>query len=163
MAEEKQHLHMQRGHHETEEHKEHTRAMYWGLGLTAAGVVIAAVLLFQPKKSSSSQAPTVVNPSQPFIPNPTDVSIGSQAAPLFWPGLPTSGTPSEPRVHHHSHKSSNSSSGSSNKKTETSKKKSSSSKQKKIGTSPTGASHGHVVTHHTHNPVTHGGKGLANG
>lgn len=135
------------GHHEghKEEHKDKDRALYWGVGLGAAGLVVA-LLLFMGGGNKKQGTNTVVQPSTPFMPNGTDVSIGTIAAPLYWPALPTSGTPHHPKTHkkhggedetkkvhkHHTNKPND---------------------HKGYGTSPNGASHGHTVTHHTHNPI----------
>jgi hypothetical protein len=168
MAEEHNHeVHMHRGgtpgHHESTEHKEKANAMYWSLGIAAAGLVVAVVFLSGNKKSSSNQPQyELVHGSTDFIPNPTDVSIGSNASPLFWPGLPTSGTPHKPKTHPRK------------KGHNEGKHKDDSHKKKKYGKSPRGASHGHQVsTHNHHNPKTtekvtvhHGSqhtKGKANG
>lgn len=149
MAEEHEHHHgLAHGHHGEGHHEErHTdkdRALYWGLGLGAAGLVVA-LMLFMGGGQKKPGTNTVVQPSTPFIPNPTDVSIGSIAAPLFWPALPTSGTPHHPKTHHHGGEDETKKVH----KTHTNKP----NDHKGYGKSPTGASHGHTVTHHTHNPV----------
>lgn len=147
MAEEEHHHGLGHGHEaHKEEHKDKDKAIYWGLGLGAAGLVMA-VLIFANGGSKKQGTNTVVQPSEPFIPNPTDVSIGSNAAPLFWPALPTSGTPSKPKTHHHGDKDD------SNKKKKDDHDHTTPNDHKKYGKSPTGASHGHTVTSHGHNPV----------
>lgn len=159
------------GHHpgKTGEHKDKDRALYWSLGLGAAGLVVA-VLLFMNSGSSKKPQPgtnTVVQPSQDFIPNPTDVSIGSNAAPLFWPALPTSGTPSHPKTHH----SGDSDDDDKKKKKKTDQHSNKSNDHKGYGTSPKGNTHsghssGHKVSeHNTTHPTAHGHmvKGKQNG
>lgn len=162
MAEEEtHHPHMTRG--ESTEHKESKSAMYWQLGIAAAGLVVAALFLFSggsSKKQQQPGQPTTVNASQPFIPNPTDISIGTQEAPIFWPGLPTSGTPSKPKTHHTGDKKDKDKDTDKDKHGHTNK----SNDKKGFGKSPTGASHGHAVSaHNTHNPKTVETKGHANG
>lgn len=162
MAEE-EHRHHSFGHHETADKKEQKNAMYWSLGIGAAGLVVAVLFFFSGSggKKQQSSTPTVVQPSTPFIPNPTDVSIGSNAAPLFWPGLHTSGTPSQPKKHHHEEKdtddsksgSTNHHGSSSSKKKKSSHSHMSSNDHKGYGRSPTPHTHPTTVTHHTHNPV----------
>lgn len=153
MAEEHEHKHgLAHGHHGEGDHKDKDRATYWALGLSAVGVLLAVLVLSGGKKSKPGTN-TVVQESRPFIPNPSDVSIGSMAAPLYWPALPTSGTPHHPKVHH------TGDSDHDNDAAEKSKKKHGHSHTKPndhkgYGTSPTGASHGHTVTVHSHNPVT---------
>lgn len=164
MAEE-EHTHgLAHGHHK-EGGKDKDRALYWGLGLSAVGVLIA-VLLFMGGGNKTQQAGqgTLVHQSEDYIPNPTDISIGSNAAPLFWPALPTSGTPTKPKTHHHG--DSDHDNDAAEKKKKASHGHTNKSNDKKgYGTSPTGASHGHTVTTHTHNPVVlaQHTKGNANG
>lgn len=145
MAEE--HHGLSHGHH-TSEHKDKDtkHATYWALGLSAVGVLLALLMLSGGGKKKQPGTNTVVQESRPFIPNPSDVSIGSMAAPLYWPALPTSGTPHHPKTHH---------------KGDTDDKKPSKghshtkpNDHKGYGKSPNGASHGHTVTVHTHNPKT---------
>ena len=163
MAEEEHRHGLAHGHHsESDEHKDTKHATYWALGLSAVGVLLAVLVLSggSQKKQGTN---TVVQPSTPFIPNPTDVSIGSNAAPLFWPALPTSGTPSKPKTHH----SGDHDDEKDKKKKTTDHDHTTPNDHKKYGKSPTGASHGHTVTTHTHNPVVaHGSqhtKGKQNG
>lgn len=148
MAEHTEQHGLAHGHHESgADHKDKDRATYWALGLSAVGVLLAVLVLSGGGKKSKPGTNTVVQESRPFIPNPSDVSIGSMAAPLYWPALPTSGTPHHPKVHHtgdkdhdndklekhgHSHTKPND--------------------HKGYGKSPTGGSHGHTVTVHGHNP-----------
>lgn len=165
------HQHMARGehgHHDEHKDKDQKNATFWGLGIAAAGLVLAAIYFFSNGGSKGSSGgnsnPTVVNGSADFIPNPTDVSIGTNASPLYWPALPTSGTPSHPKTHHKGDDDKD------KKKTEKHETNASNDK-KNYGKSPQGASHGHgVSTHNTHNPKTttvHAGaqhtKGKANG
>lgn len=163
MAEEEHHAHgLAHGHHAEEGHKDKDRATYWALGLSAVGVLLAVLVLSGGgSKKSKPGTNTVVQESRPFIPNPTDVSIGSMAAPLYWPALPTSGTPNHPKTHHSGDKDHD------NDKLEKHHSHTKPNDHKGYGKSPTGASHGHTVTHHTHNPVvTHGSqhtKGKQNG
>lgn len=163
------HQHMARGehgHHESADHREQKNATFWGLGIAAAGLVLAAIYFFSNSgskgSSSGNSKPTVVNGSTDFIPNPTDISIGTNAAPLFWPALPTSGTPSHPKTHHKGDDDDK------DKKKTTKHETNKSNDKKGYGRSPRGASHGHAVsTHNTHNPKTTAGaqhtKGKANG
>lgn len=159
MAEEHSEHHHGHSHGHVEEHKDKDKALYWSLGLGAAGLVVA-LLLFMGGGNKKQGTNTVVQPSTPFMPNGTDVSIGTVAAHLYWPGLPTSGTPHHPKTHkrgdtdkdgkhpakHHTNKPND---------------------HKGYGTSPNGASHGHTVTHHGHNPQVvsnhTGTKGHGNG
>jgi len=142
MPEEHEHHHgLAHGQHERADKKEQQTAMYWGLGIAAAGLVLGALYFFGGGSKKSSSQPTVVNASQPFIPNPQDVSIGTNAAPLYWPALPTSGTPTQPK-HHDSGDSSK------KKKTET-HHSNKSNDHKGYGKSPTGSSHGHHVSGHS--------------
>ena len=144
--EEEEHRHHAFGHHETGDKREQKNVMYWGLGIAAAGLVLT-VLFFSSGNKNKSSTNTVVQPSTPFIPNPTDVSIGSHAAPLFWPGLPTSGTPTLPKTHHHGDTD--------DKKKEKYHSHTTPNDHKNYGQSPTGDKHGHTVTTHSHNPVVH--------
>ena len=160
MAEEYHHG-LAHGHHgegHKEEHKDKDRALYWGLGLGAAGLVVAVLLFMGGGNKSKQGTNTVVQPSVPFMPNGTDVSIGTMAAPLYWPALPTSGTPHHPKTHKKHGED------------ETKKPKKSGHEHdhttpndhKGYGKSPTGATHGHTITHHGHNPVV-SPKGQQNG
>lgn len=156
--------HMARGEHgHHEEHKDQKNATYWGLGIAAAGLVLAALYFFSGSRSKSSSGnnakPTVVNGSTDFIPNPTDISIGNNAAPLYWPALPTSGTPTHPKTHHKGDDKDK------DKKTAAGKHETNTSNDKKgYGRSPRGASHGHAVSaHNVHNPKTVATKGHSNG
>ncbi len=157
MAEEHKEHGLERGQHA--DHAKSTdkdKALYWGLGLSAVGVVIA-LLLFSGggSKKKSSSTPTVVNASQPFIPNPTDVSIGSMANIMYWPGLATSGTATHPKTHHHGDKKEDEKKSTGHHTTTTK-----SNDKKGYGKSPTGATHGHhVSTHNVHNPKTVATKG----
>lgn len=167
------HQHMARGEHgDHEEHKDKDQknATFWGLGIAAAGLVLAAIYFFSNGGSKgdpgSSSKPTVVNGSTDFIPNPTDISIGTNAAPLYWPSLPTSGTPTKPKTHHHGEHEDKDEKKKKTEKHHTNK----SNDNKGYGRSPHGASHGHAVSgHNVHNPKTtvHAGaqhtKGKANG
>ncbi len=164
MAEEHTHG-LAHGHHEgKEEHKDRDRALYWSLGLGAAGLVVALLFFMGGGSKKSNSQPTVVNASQPFIPNPTDVSIGLDPEPLFWPGLPTSGTPSKPKTHHnHDSDHDNDAKEKKSKKKKTTSHNTSNDK-KGYGKSPQGASHGHKVSpHNVHNPKTVETKGHSNG
>jgi ABC-type nickel/cobalt efflux system permease component RcnA len=162
MAEEHEHTHgLSHGSHANhEKSSDKDKALYWGLGLSAVGVLIAVLLFMGGGKKKSSQ-PTTVNASQPFIPNPTDVSIGTMNAPMFWPGLPTSGTPTKPKTHHHGEKEDHDKD---DKKVSKHGHTNHSNDKKGYGKSPTGASHGHAVSaHNVHNPKTVAEKGKANG
>ncbi len=151
------------GHHGGEDKKEQKSAMYWGLGIAAAGLVVTVLFLGSGNQKKQQGTNTVVQPSEPFIPNPTDVSTGTE--PLFWPGLPTSGTPSKPKTHHQGDKDKS--------KDKNKKKKehdhTTPNDHKGYGGSPRGSTHGHTVSgHHTNHPTVHSGssghtKGKANG
>lgn len=158
MAEEEHKHGLAHGHH-SEEHKEQSRATYWSLGLAAVGVVLAVIIFMSGGSQKSKPGTnTVVQESRPFIPNPSDVSIGSMAAPLYWPALPTSGTPHHPKTHHTGDSTGK-------KKKESGHSHTKSNDKKGYGTSPTGKSHGHTVTTHAHNPVVlkQHTKGVQNG
>lgn len=161
MAEEEHKHGLAHGHHGEEGHKDKDRATYWALGLSAVGVLLAVLVLSGGNKKQQKGTNTVVQQSRPFIPNPTDVSIGSMAAPLYWPALPTSGTPHHPKTHH-----TGDSDHDNDKKESHGHSHTKPNDHKGYGTSPKG-SHGHTVTVHTHNPVvTHGSqhtKGKQNG
>jgi hypothetical protein len=151
------------GHHEHkpghEEHKDKDQALYWGLGLGAAGLVVTLILL-SGNGSKSQSKPTVVNGSQPFYPNGTDVSTGQEefiGIPEYWPGM-KSGTAHHPK-HYKKPKDKD------DKKPKAGKYTSGKKEHKTWGKSPTGASHGHRISpHNTHNPTAHNApKGKANG
>lgn len=158
MAEEHHHAF---GHHgETGDKKESKTAMYWQLGIAAAGLVVAVLFLAggNNKKQSSSNG-QLVHQSMDYIPNPTDISIGSNAAPLYWPALPTSGTPHHPKTHHTGDKDHDN-----DKKEKHTGHTNKSNDKKGYGKSPTGATHGHHISaHNIHNPKTVASKGHANG
>ena len=152
MAEEEHHHGLAHGHHESGDKKESKTAMYWQLGIAAAGLVLAVLFFASSNKQQKPGTNTVVQESRPFIPNPSDVSIGSMAAPLYWPALPTSGTPHHPKTHHHGDKDDDK-----KKKKKTEHSHTVPNDHKGYGKSPTGSSHGHAVTSHNHNPKVHAG------
>lgn len=178
MAEEhNHHAHgLAHGHHSGHEGggKDNNAALYWSLGIGAAGLMISLILLSggSKKQPSGAQSPgQLVHESRDFIPNPTDISIGTNAAPLYWPALPTSGTPSKPKTHHHGDSKDKDEHNKKHKKKEHGHSNKSNDK-KGYGKSPAGHSGHHVSATKTihpssshHAPVSHHNpqKGKANG